>query len=62
MPVTMPGSAIGSTAMKLTALRPKNRWRVSANDGERAEHQRDRRREQRGLDASGTARRADPDA
>ena len=32
MPVTIPGSAIGRTATKLTALRPKNRCRVSAND------------------------------
>ena len=31
MPVTMPGSAIGSTMTRLTALRPKKRWRVNAN-------------------------------
>ena len=32
MPVTMPGSAMGSTTRKLTASRPKNRWRCTASD------------------------------
>ena len=32
MPVTMPGSAIGSTMRIDTASRPKNRYRATAND------------------------------
>src|ERR1043165_2789669 len=31
MPVTMPGSAIGSTTSRDTALRPKNLYRPTAN-------------------------------
>ena len=31
MPVTMPGSVIGSTTRKLTTSRPKNRYRCTAN-------------------------------
>ena len=31
MPVTMPGSVIGSTTSRLTTSRPKNRYRCTAN-------------------------------
>ena len=42
-PVMIPGSAIGSTKRNEIALWPKNAKRVSAEGGERAEHERDRR-------------------
>ena len=51
MPVTMPGSAIGRMISSETTLRPKKRVRRSASAAQRAEHQRDRGRQQRDLDA-----------
>ena len=47
MPVMIPGSASGSTSRNEIASRPKNLKRWTRERRRRAEHQRDRGREQR---------------
>ena len=49
MPVMIPGSASGRTSRNEIASRPKKRKRWTANAASRAEHERDRGREQRRL-------------
>ena len=49
MPVTMPGSAMGSTIRNDTAFLPKNVEALHRERGERAEHQRDDRGHERDL-------------